>query len=419
MSTELSAPKTRYNKIELDRKDPKRMLGFGALPDKSLARPDQVKRIAGMCSKAWKCPTYLMDMIESTTIHFGGPLTAAQIAASFGQKISPFSANVDSPPAGALQVDSTLFDPGKTQTFAMVSALQWRIDLEPVNFTAHVNAFTAPAVATGKPVSPDAFSALSGAGTPGSNTGDLTNGGPLGLSTGNTLIPAFLQWGVWADMAYYYMCRGYNLTWQYGHYFYIMNESLRYTAFTPDNSQNGTGSSSEIDIAYYTRLVNEYYRSNLSTTAIALLIDRARVGNLNLGAAGQSAFRLSNAYQTTGVTYGGTALHSLIGRNNEFRRLNYPFLVWPGVAIGIAANAVTSGPYSDASLMQSWLNAGNGLGGTIPATFTEDVNINGNTPAGFTAGTTSVEPSLDSAAPSTTARPPWPRAASSRAAPTA
>ena len=369
----------------LDKKSPHRAIGFGAVPGAN--KEERVKRFIGAMKRNMQCPSVNVPNIDTVTVHYGGPLSPANVTAGFGAVINPLGASVETPPPGATQVDSTFAEPGKFQTFALVCSIQWRYDVDPIAFTAKVNAMSIPSVAQAKPVSPDFYVGAS------PTTGDFANAGPLGLATGQTLTPATLQWAWWAEQAFFYMSRGYNLQWQYGHSFNLINDKLHYTAYLPSVAQNGSASSSEVDLQLFIARLNSYYVNNLSSNQIALLIDRMRAGSDTLGGtAGLSTFHPSRAFETVGGTYGGTGLQSLLQGNSEFRRLAVPFLAWPGVPLGLKLQQQSS---VDAALMQQQLDATSGFGGTVPGSFTESPLIQSGASIAGTAGTTGVELSLD------------------------
>ena len=373
----------------LPRDVPFRKLGLGARYDQYGLGAGQ-RFVSDIQNAFAATPLYNLPTIESVRIHYGGPLTDTQVQQSFGPTINPFGANPSSPPAGAISVESTMAEPGKLQTWALIIAIGWHLEPEPLNFTAKCNAWTTPGTGTVKPVSPDMFSAA-----------DLAISGPLGLTTGTSLAMADLEWGWWVEKAFYHMVRAYNLRWQWGSRTNIVNDSLRFTAYTPDNTQNGSSSSAEVDVNYFARLVNNYYRAQFAggetQPATLLTIDRTRIGNMTLGGtAGLSVFRPTRNYETVGANFGGMGLRSLLRGNSEWRKLTTPFLMKPGVPIGISAQlSGNNGSPDDYGLMQAYLSASYGLsGGVVPAFFSEDINV--NTGNGVTGTTTiGAEPSLD------------------------
>jgi hypothetical protein len=375
---------TKFTQVELDKSNPRRKLGFGAPQIKRgmKAGDPALTRFVGAMRDGMRSPSYNLPVIESVRIHYGGPLTDTAISGSFGAYLDPLGANPTSPPAGALSVESTMVEPGKVQTWNLVCAIGWQLEPEPMEFTAKCNAFTAPQTAVAKPVSPDFFT-----------ENDLNNfaGGfnSLGMTSGQTMVPAELEWGWWAGQAMYYMVRAYNLEWQVGNRTFLLNDSLRYTAYVPSNAQDGSASSSEVDLPFFVRRVNDYYREELETNLICLMIDRARVGSVGgpaLDTTNTGIFRPTRAYETVGATYGGLGVRSLLRGNTEFRKMSSPYLLRPGVPIGLRAH-VSNG--DDQALMQQYLSATNGFKGLIPAIFSEDGEILAGSPIAGT-GTGSI-----------------------------
>jgi hypothetical protein len=330
-------------------------------------------------------PAYNIPIIDNVSWNIGGPLTDQDIAATFGRTINPLTTGEGSPAAGVAQIDTTFASPGEFQKFVLICGIQWRFDFEPQVCTVLGNSLTTPTSGQAIPVSPDDLTAADSAATPGT----------LGLLTGQTLTPAALQWGYWAELAAYYMALGYNLEWQYGNRETLLNESLQFTAFAPTVGEGA--SDSDVDAYELVRRTNDYYRTELATTGIFLTADRSRLGNESLivgdtPTAGQSVYRPTREYEIVGATYGGTVLKALLKGRSEFKRLGCPFLIAAGVPIGLKAVEANA---TYAQLMRSCLSATSGYGGNIPATFTPDVNINPGASQAGAAGLTGVEPSFD------------------------
>jgi hypothetical protein len=374
----------------INREDPNRKVGFGR--DYRAMGAAGVQRFIGDVQAGMRMPTYNLPVIESVRIHYPGPLSDAAVSGSFGASINPLGANANTPPVGAVSVESTFAEPGKFQTPVLILAIGFHLEPDPMAFQVKGNALsgTAAGVPPGTsglmPVSADAYNSAT----------DYANNGPAGLVTNQTLVPAELEWGWWAERAFFHMSRAYNLVWQFGNRTLIARESLRYTAHTPSSGQEGGASSSEVDIWAFVRQTNAYYRSAAlgAPVSIFLPIDRTRVGNMTLGGVvGSSVYRPTRAYETVGVTYGGVGLRSVLRGNSEFRRLSFPLMFKPGVPIGLRADVANS---DDQLLMQQWFAASQGFPGIIPASFTADQNINtGNGVVGTT--TIGAEPSLDAA----------------------
>lgn len=377
----------QWNTVEkADKHSPMRKLGLGSsLGDSNVDKISKKNRFVGMVKGLANSPTFQFPVLDNVTVHYDGPITMDQAKGSFGTKINPLGVNADSPPAGASQVDTTFAEPGKFQTYVLICAIQFRIDIEPLFFTAKGNSWSTPVTGAAKPVSPDMFNVLdlatSGAGT-------------LGLTTGQTMVPADLQWGWWQDLMAFHMFRGYDLFWQYGNRFSILNDNLRYTAFIPGTAQDGSASSSEVDVNYFARQTNDYYREAFNSPQIFTTIDRTRLGNMSLASGpelpGLSVYRPTRSYETVGATYGGGGSRNMIRGNSEWRRLAAPFIAVPGMPLGLYAKESSN---TEADLMRQYMSASYQYTG-IPATFTEDQNINVG-PGVVPSGNIGQEPSLD------------------------
>jgi hypothetical protein len=341
------------------------------------------QRFIGTVAAALQAPAYVLPNIETVRWHFDGPLLDADVAATFGASIDPLGSGRNNPPAGCNSVESTMAEPGKFQTWTLIMAVGIHLEPEPLSFTAKGNSWgPAPTTSTKQPVSPDDFALID------STIATTT----LGLAAGQTLVPADLEWAWWIEKAFWHMSRAYNLVWQWGQSTLLINDSLRYTAYTPSNGQDGASSSSEIDVNAYIRQTNNYYVQTLGANQILLPIDRTRLGNMTLGGnAGSSVYRPTRAYETVGATFGGMGLRGAFRGNAEWRKLSTPFLMKPGVPIGLRMDVTNS---DDQAFMQQWIAASQLLNGSVPADFTSFNNV--ATGAGVTGGTlVGMEPSLD------------------------
>lgn len=391
---------TDFQAVELNREMPNRKVGFGAViqPRSGQTSVSPQDRFIGSVAFALRAPNWNLPVIEQVRIHYDGPLSDSAISTSFSQAIDPLGSNRNAPPPGATAVESTMAEPGKFQTYVLIVAVAWHCEPEPLVFTAKGNALATPSSAIAMPVSPDMFDNQDIALAAGAANG------PLG--TASQELPAILDWAGWQEQAFYHMAHGFNLEWQYGNRTFLARDSLKNTMYVPSMAQVGSASSSEQDIYWYARLTNNYYRNGglPAPTYIFLPIDRTRIGNFTMtptggtSTAGLSVFRPSRAYETIGATYGGMGIKSLLAGNQEFRRLTTPFLMRPGVPIGLrAAPALNSS--NDIAEMQQWLAASFGGGTAIgsfgtPAVLSPDVFINaGIGVAG--GGAVGMEPSLD------------------------
>lgn len=396
-----------FTQIEKPRGSQQLQLGFGAKMKSGMGRNhSDVQRFIGNLRTQLNYPNYYVPIIEQCRIHYPGPLMDTAVTGSFGAFIDPLSANASSPPAGATSVESTMVDPGKVQQFTIVIGVSFIFEPEPVQFSVRGNALSTPSTSISKPISPDAWNLED------QNIGATTSAySSLGLLTTQNFSPAALEWGTWQSIAAFYMSNSYNLEWIVAHNMSIINDPLRYTMHIPSRAQDGSSSSAEVVTAPYVRRVNDYYRNTLSSNYIFQSIDRTRVGytgataGVNVG-----AFRPTSAYSTVGANFGGIGCTSQLSKNPEFRRLVTPFVLRPGVPIGLRARLSNT---DDQALMQNMLKASYGSWGTsvIPAVLTDDANIAaGSFVTGSatgsqtgTAAATGVELSLD-ATPSSLTR---------------
>jgi hypothetical protein len=382
---------TKFASIDNNRTDPMRKIGMGANPMAGAGQTSEGGKnvFIGWVKKALGTPNYTVPSIENVRIHYDGPLSDSAINQTFNASINPLTANQDNPPPMSVSVESTMAMPGQFQTPTLITAVGWHLTPEPLIFTAKGNGWTMPTSTVAAPVSPDAWDSQDNIGV----------NGPLGAAS-NSMVQAWLDWAAWQEIAFWHMVNAYNLVWQMGNRTFLMRESLRNTAWVPGNAQNGSSSSSEQDIYYYARIVNNYYRANFAnnTPQIFLPLERTRIGNMILVAngtttTGLSVFRPTRAYETVGATYGGMGLRGFLTNNQEFRRLTSPFLMKPGVPIGLRADVAISAS-SDQVQMQNWLSATDGFTGAIPPNFSVDTNINPS--IGVAAGgAIGMEPSLD------------------------
>lgn len=373
------------------RGSPSRQLGYGASPtgyERNGRKYGSREAMIGMVKALCTTPSTAAPAIESVNTLFGGPPVQSSISQSFGATINQLT---PSPMVGSTNQYSTMAQVGEFQTYFICTAIQWRMDVEPINFVEKGNSI--PITQTTKPVSPDAFVTAVNGGA--ASASDVAAAGALGLTGASTMSQAILEWGTWQDLAAYFMARAYKLQWNYGQHTLFLNEDLRYTMFVPSNAQNGSAGSSEIDSIYPVRETNSYYQSVLASQSQFIKIDRSRYGNDTLGGtAGLSVFHPSRAYETLGVTYGGSASRALLAGNTEWKRLCCPILIGPGIPLGVVAQ-LASTDYAGA--MQQWLSPSFNIGTTSPVDLTESSTINaGNSVAG-SPNVTGVELSLDTA----------------------
>jgi hypothetical protein len=307
------------------------------------------------------CPIYNMQLVHEVGWTFSA-MSQENVESSFGAQIDPFGAG-KSPP-GVLYVQSTMPQTGETNAAFVACAVLLHVEPEPFCFTALGNAWSTPVGATSQPISPNDFS-----------DADRTNGvfGAAVAAGTQVYVKAMMEHGWWLNYAFWHLARGYSLRWSQGRHTNIFDDLARYTAYMPTNAQEGSASSSEVDILDLVALMNDYYESNGSALDF-LKVNRIRTGLISTLNAGVpiSTFALSRDQQKVGVTYGGGDLRSLLRGNSEYRKLAVPYLIDPGVPIGMILQEVDT---IEAVTMRRQLDITQGQGGSIPPLIKDANNI--------------------------------------------
>ncbi len=298
----------------------------------------------------------------------GGPLLDQDITRGFGAKINPFG--WDEGTEGLDSFDTTLAQNGELQTPTLVCAIGWKLQPEPLCFTVQGNAWTTPETDVAQPFSPNVFT-----------QNDITNDAILTdaqSAAGQVFEPAVLEWGWPMNYACWHMVRGYHLRWMIGQHTNIFDETLRNTAVMPTNAQEGSASSSQVDVLEFIRRTNDRYNGTggLGSGMVFLKEDAIRLGSRTIGGVNVGIFSPSRAGELVGATYGGMDLRSLLGNNNEFRKLAIPYFLNAGIPIGLYAQVSDE---FQANIMRSYLSAtqtpGTG-GGTVPPAIIDAAHIN-------------------------------------------
>jgi hypothetical protein len=343
---------TQYSKKkEWKAGDAKRTLGVGL---GSCTTADDRVMIRNMFKSAALCAVYTLPTVAKTQWLLEGPISNHATKATFGAEIDIFGSGKT--PEG---VDFVYNTPGlingEFQTYMMACAVGVHLEVSPYMMTIQGNSFPRPTTPEAKPFSPDVWT-----------TNDQTNSWPAETPVPNSR--AVLLYGEPAAEAAWAMVRAYNLRWTYGSLINILDEQLRETAYMPPNAQEGSASDSELGVLRVVREVNDRYASLESTDDFSI-IDTIRTGSVgndpNLG-----LFTPSNAFQTAGVTYGGSDLRSKIGiaQNSEFRSLTNPYILKSGVPIGLIFEEQNE---LLADYMRAQLDITQGFGTGVPAAFTE------------------------------------------------
>ena len=388
----VKAPENRYKVgvgMEPDRQAIGRtVVGMGQAPNHEKIRAGLAGDHSGLGSivdaiqASMQNPFYNMDVIEQVRWTMAGPQTDESVLKNFGAEIDLFGAGKS--PEGIDYVETTMAQTGQTQTYFIACYVGFHLEPEPLCFTTKVNGWTHPDSAQPQPPSPDVF------------TANDVNNGCLGSAfqpgegvAAQFLVPGVLEWGWWANYVSWHMARAYNLRWKIGQHVNIMDEVLRHTAYMPPSAQEGSASSSEVDVATFIARTNARYDA-LGGALDALKINRIRIGSVgtspNLG-----IFAPSRDEQFVGATYGGMDLRSMLAGNSEFRKLALPYVIKPGVPIGLVLEECDS---VQALIMRQYLSITGGLGGIFPPVLVDEQNISGVYDGGGT-GFVALERTLD------------------------
>lgn len=356
----------------------KRAIGLGMSLDTYHSSADKKKGLGALIDlirDAKNCPLWNLPVIEQVRWTMSGPQTDESIKKNFGAKIDLFGSGES--PVGIDFVETTMAQPGQLQTNMIACAIGFQIEPEPLCFNASGNAWTHPTTGQDQPISPDVF-------TENDRFNGALGAAFAGQEPSQFMLPAVLEWGWWANYAAWHMVRGYNLRWKMGQHTNIMDEVLRHTAYMPPNAQEGSASSSTVDIVAFVRSLNDRYES-LGSALDFLKINRIRLGSMTVGGVNVGDFRPSRDEERVGATYGGMDLRSLLRGNSEFRKLSVPYVIQAGVPIGLFAQECDT---VQADRMRQYLSITQGLGGPIPPSLTDAQNIlaQPDNPGGSPAG---------------------------------
>jgi hypothetical protein len=311
-------------------------------------------------------PWWNMDVVEQVRWTLGGPQTLQSIQQNFGATIDLFASGKS--PQDIDFVETTMAQPGQTQTHFVACYVGFHLEPDPMCFTLRGNAWTHPTTSTAQPPSPDVFTAndaLNGA------LGPNFNGSS---ETPEVMLPAMMEHGWWLNRAFWELVRAYNFRWKIGQHINIMDEQLRHTAYMPPNAQEGSASSSETDAFNLINQMNQRYDS-IGTAFDFLPIDFLRIGSVGVTAVNNGRFAPTRDFDTVGTTYGGMDLRSMLHGHSEFRQLCVPYVIEPGVPIGIFLQECDE---VQGDLMRAYLSisqVGNNVGSVTPPSVTPQANV--------------------------------------------
>ncbi len=312
------------------------------------------------------CPLLTMPTVIEVDWLLDGPQTDDSIDVSFGSEIDPFHSGRSPNIEGV--VSTNLAMPGETQTHMIVCGIGWHFEPEPFCATIDGNAWNHQVTGATQPQSPDVFT-----------QNDLNNAalvssifGGAALPAGTVYLPATLEWGYWANYVAWCMAQAYDLRWMVGTNCNILLDGLRNTAYMPPSAQTGSASDSLVNVADLVRRTNDYYNEFLGSALNFLKVDSVRIGSTGAAGVNIGAFRPSRDHERVEATFGGIGLSGLLQGNTEFRPLAMPYIIKAGVPVGLK---IEERDVNLANTMRNTLAASNGFGGTIPPSFTDDVNI--------------------------------------------
>lgn len=358
--TRLARPADRY------------VVGIAAPPDvaKIKASADTAGRKAGFGSildamnEQLNTPYFNMDVIEQVRWTMAGPQSDASITENFGATIDLFGSG--KAPTDIDFVETTMAQTGQTQTYFVACYVGFHMEPEPLCFTARGNAVTHPTAAQPMPPSPDVWT-----------INDRLNGalGPqfAGATPAQTYLMAIMRHGWWANYACWHLARAYNYRWKIGQHVNIMDEQLRHTAYMPPNAQEGSASSSEVDLWTFVNNMNRRYDS-MGSALDFLPVDFLRIGSVGVQGVETTnigRFSPTRDFEIIGATYGGMDLRSMLRGNSEMRKLCIPYVISPGVPIGIFLQECDT---VQGNAMRQFLSITGNLGGAIPPAFTPEDN---------------------------------------------
>jgi hypothetical protein len=347
-------------------------------------RKEGLGAILDLIQQSKENPWWNMDVVEQVRWTMAGPQTNASITENFGATIDLFASGKS--PQDIDFVETTMAQPGQTQTYFVACYVGFHLEPDPMCFTLRGNAWTHPTVGQAQPPSPDVFT-----------LNDVIHGALGTAFEGEStpvMLPAIMEHGWWLNRAFWELVRAYNFRWKIGQHINIMDEQLRHTAYMPPNAQDGSASSSETDPFNLINMMNQRYDS-LGSALDFLPIDFLRIGSVGVTTVNNGRFVPTRDFDTVGTTYGGMDLRSMLRANSEFRQLCLPYIIEPGVPIGIFLQECDTVQGDIMRALLSISQIGGTFGGVIPPSVTPDANIN----AGMTAtgATVMLERTLDAA----------------------
>jgi hypothetical protein len=355
---------TQFVKIAKAPKTSKNCIGYGNTQGFGADSADQ---IAAMFNQALRAPVYALPEVAKVQWYFGGPVSQSQSNSLFGTTVNILNTSQINAAAGGIDVvySTEGLINGEFQSFVLACMVGYKVVPDPFQFTVRGNSFVRPTTPGIKPFSPDAWTLTNDAG--GGNAA-----GTAWTASKSPNAKALLWWGGWINRALWDMVRAYNLVWSQGQLITLINEQLRDTAYMPNQSQEGSASLHQLGTIGFVNNVNTRYTQLLASLNDFGMIDTLRVGSFGAGAANQGIFVPNNDFDFVDTTTGGADVESALCNNAEYRTLTVPFLLKPGVNIGMTLQVQN---VTLANNMRALLDAASVwtpiAGGVVPPAITE------------------------------------------------
>lgn len=325
-------------------------IGFGAPP--WMFDPNTAVALA----KILAAPTSRGIVAESAQWDIVFPITDAQVAATFGKVLAPFSTPDSQPPAGVFNSSNTLAAPQMPSSDMVIFGLRTRVLVEPESRLIRGNVFN-PTGVTSAPGSPDVFS-----------SNDFTNNtmGPGGEGPSQAqmgYIPAELLWGTPTWRFGYNLIKAYQVDWKMSNQDSLLKEPLlSFGTVEPfaEAMAAGTSFTSNIDrIAVFNARMQTV---GLATPLIFEPITHKRLGSFSKGGATNLGdFTPTREEDGSPTVYGGIGVPNDEGMNTPYQ---FPVpIFWPsGQPFSLQLSALDGGSASLAE-MQRWLSVTGGSNG--------------------------------------------------------
>jgi len=341
-------------------------IGFGS-PDCTLQATDP-QSIINAFNPFLRVPPYMMPEVATVELFAEGPMSSNAVNANLGATIYLLNQGPNVPVAlGGWDViyETQGLTNGQTESNLCICAIGIHLVPSPMVFTVRGNAFSRANFTTAgaKPFSPDSWSLTNDAGG-GNAAGNAWTG------SHSPTAKAKLWWGGWQQMGFWSMVRAYNVVWSQGQLITLLNEQFRDTAWSPAQGQLGSSGISQVNVQEFVAQVNTRYIASLATTDDFCAIDVLRIGSIGAAANNQGLFTPNNDLDFVDVTYGGIDIATALRHNTEYRSTNVPYMLKPGVNIGLQLQQQNLNLSND---MRAQFDAsqagGSGLGtGVLPST---------------------------------------------------